>query len=1200
MSAGKKGKMDKIPEKEDAETKKIRKDRTAKFALILFLLIAVSLIAFIKNPSITGYITYNRDEISNISISFEKQMIPFGTKIDVAVDGLHYEKDISVLLGQPYEIGYDNATVFGWDAEVKTTLAEFIPSAEGSSVGMGQHTIEAALVYGGLMIGNTKIDFAVAPAQDEGIQNSSGVDYTAINEDDAIGEGSINNNSIADDDAADGNMMSDLGYTIQNTAPVLASAILNSTGITNGSTQNLTANAFNATDADNDALTLIYDWRVNDAGMDVLNMPFDSNISALTAGAVRDYSKSGNNGTLGDGSGINAPNWTTNCGFAGAGGCYLFDDDDTLIIANHSSLQLQNLSIELWVNISSAGTYTSLFSFIGASDGEGYGLLIDNSTNDGKLVFMMGNSGFQLIPSTNAFPLGTPHQIMMTFNGITIRFYIDGTIDTTVTGPEMFSLAYDIGNMKGVIGKFAAGYNGFVGTIDNVKIYNRSLSPEQISLIYNQGSPKYNITASQELKVGENWTVEATPNDNTSDGSGALSNGIIITDDTAPTLSALNCSPTPINITMHMTCNMTAADNSAVDTANATITLPNGTAVGYSSGSLANNTEGRYWFGYNGSQLKGRYNVTWWANDTANNKATGESNFTLNDPYRPDVFNITPSALSYSIPQIITITANVTDNGTVEAVLANITIPGQGSDLFSLSDTDFDEVYNATYNLSDHLGIFNITIIANDTAGNINSTGTSWFNASGWMDGDGDGIYDGVDSFAGNTSNVTSAGVANLTLFVNATTNITQIFNSIQKIEFKDGDTTLISIPSFNFSQKKINLSEVVINITSSGIVLEGINLTGSETKSIFVNASNFTRICIKNANVTSLLNVSIGCNETGEILFMVSECTSAGTWRNGTLCAFDGNMYNISNLTHTGIRIGGNTTLTIFDENDPEGGSFGRMTSDFVKFYANYTPMGNASVLRDATCVIFVNGMTDVMGNGTAYFHYNSTFNMPGTYAWNVTCNSSKYETLNISDTITIQSPSSLGIGSVGSSGGGAGCAPALADKWSAWSQCEDMIQARRNACGRMESRQCGMIGQQREKIAELISSTEPEKTAAAEDKQTALQADEIKAPDKTDKTALSLEPVTGMGAYMPNKEYWFGTVVLIFGCLLFIAVPYKVLSRRNKDPAAASKADSLKTMEEFLDRWDANNLSMENKPANKQASAPKPEETAKGPKVL
>jgi len=77
--------------------------------------------------------------------------------------------------------------------------------------------------------------------------------------------------------------------------------------------------------------------------------------------------------------------------------------------------------------------------------------------------------------------LGEWHHIIGTFDGSTIRVYVDGVED----GNYSISGTIDSATHPLLIGKGAGGYGRyFNGTIDEVRIYNRALSEEEIKWLY--------------------------------------------------------------------------------------------------------------------------------------------------------------------------------------------------------------------------------------------------------------------------------------------------------------------------------------------------------------------------------------------------------------------------------------------------------------------------------------------------------------------------------------------------------------------------------------------------------------------------------------------------------------------------------------------------------------------------------------------
>jgi hypothetical protein len=120
----------------------------------------------------------------------------------------------------------------------------------------------------------------------------------------------------------------------------------------------------------------------------------------------------------------------------------------------------------------------------------------------------------------------------------------------------------------------------------------------------------------------------------------------------------------------------------------------------------------------------GLYNISFRANDTSNNiNNSVRTNFTIVDARAPAVFDVRPIALTgFNVTDIITISANVTDDVAVANVTANVTFPNSTTQLITLVRTGTTDKFNNTFAAPDLDGTYNITFRANDTSNNINNT----------------------------------------------------------------------------------------------------------------------------------------------------------------------------------------------------------------------------------------------------------------------------------------------------------------------------------------------------------------------------------------------------------------------------------------------------------------------------------------------
>jgi photosystem II stability/assembly factor-like uncharacterized protein len=100
-------------------------------------------------------------------------------------------------------------------------------------------------------------------------------------------------------------------------------------------------------------------------------------------------------------------------------------------------------------------------------------------------------------------------------NSNNFRLYLDGVLDANKTETRTSGF---------LGGKLIVG-NGFEGTLDEFRIYDIALSPEQISADYNL---EYNKWVAEETIAGESYICQITPNDGEADGTTLSSNELDI------------------------------------------------------------------------------------------------------------------------------------------------------------------------------------------------------------------------------------------------------------------------------------------------------------------------------------------------------------------------------------------------------------------------------------------------------------------------------------------------------------------------------------------------------------------------------------------------------------------------------------------------------------------------------------------------
>lgn len=198
------------------------------------------------------------------------------------------------------------------------------------------------------------------------------------------------------------------------------------------------------------------------------------------AGAtVYDSSGNGNNGTL-----MNAPVWS-----AGAYGLALtFNGADCYVeMSNSSILNSSNFTIEAWIYLNADVNNTQArivskqenasksYSF--GIFGKGYG----GSTGNQLLLSIGNGTTWWNFLSTTHLSNQTWYHVAGTQEGTTSKIYINGQLDkngTTLTQTTNNTGVLTIGCQKQTAPSYIAFF--FNGTIDEVRIYNRALSQQEI------------------------------------------------------------------------------------------------------------------------------------------------------------------------------------------------------------------------------------------------------------------------------------------------------------------------------------------------------------------------------------------------------------------------------------------------------------------------------------------------------------------------------------------------------------------------------------------------------------------------------------------------------------------------------------------------------------------------------------------------
>jgi arabinan endo-1,5-alpha-L-arabinosidase len=158
-----------------------------------------------------------------------------------------------------------------------------------------------------------------------------------------------------------------------------------------------------------------------------------------------------------------------------------FDGNNDGITAPLVTTQTQNITLSAWVR-SAAASQTGYIVYNGNGGSSGYGLLIsDGACGLGNIIaVLLGGANCDAISSTYALPPGEWTLLTLTREGSLWKLYANAEFKNSGTAnPNIPTDNTLIGDPGGV--------TAFNGKIDEVRIYNRALSADEVKRLYNLG-----------------------------------------------------------------------------------------------------------------------------------------------------------------------------------------------------------------------------------------------------------------------------------------------------------------------------------------------------------------------------------------------------------------------------------------------------------------------------------------------------------------------------------------------------------------------------------------------------------------------------------------------------------------------------------------------------------------------------------------
>jgi len=315
-------------------------------------------------------------------------------------------------------------------------------------------------------------------------------------------------------------------------------------------TSNLTCNWNSVSDSDSDVVVNITNWYKNNRSIMLLYMPFEGgSVSGVlgTNGSSEDYSGYAKNGSV-----VNA---TFNRTAGKVGGAYDFNSSKFIAIDDDSFYSTSIITVEAWIYKRALNSTNKTIIDNRDGAGDGWALYIPGSN---KIRF--DYNGYA-VNSTSTINPNQWYHVVATSDSSTIKIYINGTMESSVAITGTISEATDA-----VIGarSFTSRIDNFNGTIDEIKIYNRSLSRDQIYQNYLAGnaSRATNIIIFNETSYNDTWLCSVTPNDGYEDGSVLNSSAVNIGyANFAPSATAISLSPAIVNTSSNIQCAATVVDD---------------------------------------------------------------------------------------------------------------------------------------------------------------------------------------------------------------------------------------------------------------------------------------------------------------------------------------------------------------------------------------------------------------------------------------------------------------------------------------------------------------------------------------------------------------------------------------------------------------------------------------------------------------
>jgi hypothetical protein len=216
------------------------------------------------------------------------------------------------------------------------------------------------------------------------------------------------------------------------------------------------------------------------------------------------------------------------------GQALIFDgSDDAITIGD--GIEAGNITLAAWVKPSVTKTGMKILSKKMSGAGASYGLGVSNSQADKfTATFFASVVASDVCVSSSSYTAGQWYFVVATYDGTTCHMYVNGVDVTTVSSDTADGDILDTTSALRIGAEGGATPSGyFMGILDEVRIYGRALSAEEVLSLYNSTSMGLNLSSSKNDRVTNGlvglWSFDGpTMFTNVADTSGQGNHGFLV------------------------------------------------------------------------------------------------------------------------------------------------------------------------------------------------------------------------------------------------------------------------------------------------------------------------------------------------------------------------------------------------------------------------------------------------------------------------------------------------------------------------------------------------------------------------------------------------------------------------------------------------------------------------------------------------